>query len=725
MAQPEDRPEFQLGLTMSGAISAGAYTAGVFDFLIEALDQWELAREGKIPGVDPAKIPNHFVGLKVISGASAGAITAAVGAVALADQNQQPVYFDPETKLRTKYYLPKLYETWVVKPTLDAGDPKLPDFLTSTDIDGTPFSDDDDYSATSGIAKAAQWPASAVSLLNARLLDGIAKSALDVGAVRPPRAFVSARLHIYLTLTNLRGVPYQVLFEGGDYQMLSHGDRVHYAVTGLGGWQTSSRFSDGDLGRDIDAQSLADGRPNKQWKDFTICALASAAFPVGLAPRQIHALSKEYDGADAGAFRRFPDDALAECRQIEPAWSAGLVDFPFMTADGGTIDNDPFEYARFALKPDDLSARIDFCLKTVDRAVIMISPFPPNKPPLAAGKPTADVFSIAAALVPSLVDQARFKPSELALAANPDHGSRYLIAPRRVEADDTVDRYPIASGLLGGFGGFVALSFRDHDFQLGRRNCQQFLKGTFAVPAANERIACWPEGVKENFAAAETKEEKAGEKERNYRLLPLFGTAAKTVELPCWPSMSRRDFDALQKRIAGRFGAIAPVLLQNNVKGVLGWLLSLALLPGVGGIRKRALDFIEAAILTDLVRRNQIEGVGDLSDVPYLAPDDLREVLARLINSERKPRNAQEIAESLATLQANGPDERKIERALDALSARTGKPNLVWRAPWTGVGGKKLYAFADWKPGLWGGAILFCCSVLDRWRRDETGRPEI
>jgi hypothetical protein len=30
--------EFQIGLTMSGAISAGAYTAGVVDFLVEALE---------------------------------------------------------------------------------------------------------------------------------------------------------------------------------------------------------------------------------------------------------------------------------------------------------------------------------------------------------------------------------------------------------------------------------------------------------------------------------------------------------------------------------------------------------------------------------------------------------------------------------------------------------------------------------------------------------------
>jgi len=49
----ETKP-FQLGLVLAGAISAGAYTAGVLDFLFQALSEWEKDR-GK-PGV-----PNHRV----------------------------------------------------------------------------------------------------------------------------------------------------------------------------------------------------------------------------------------------------------------------------------------------------------------------------------------------------------------------------------------------------------------------------------------------------------------------------------------------------------------------------------------------------------------------------------------------------------------------------------------------------------------------------------------
>jgi predicted acylesterase/phospholipase RssA len=97
---------------MSGAISAGAYTAGVFDYLIQALDEWEKA----VAGVDPDAV--HSLGLKVLTGASAGAITAAIGALALADGERKLHVFEDAKSQKFPYYLPKLYEAWVVRPTL-------------------------------------------------------------------------------------------------------------------------------------------------------------------------------------------------------------------------------------------------------------------------------------------------------------------------------------------------------------------------------------------------------------------------------------------------------------------------------------------------------------------------------------------------------------------------------------------------------------------------------
>ena len=36
---------FEIGLTLTGSVSAGAYTAGVIDFLLQALDEWDKAKQ--------------------------------------------------------------------------------------------------------------------------------------------------------------------------------------------------------------------------------------------------------------------------------------------------------------------------------------------------------------------------------------------------------------------------------------------------------------------------------------------------------------------------------------------------------------------------------------------------------------------------------------------------------------------------------------------------------
>lgn len=76
--ESRDAETFELGLVMAGAISAGAYTAGVMDFMIQALDAWEAAKRR-----GDSKVPTHDVRLRVVTGASAGAMTVAIAAISL------------------------------------------------------------------------------------------------------------------------------------------------------------------------------------------------------------------------------------------------------------------------------------------------------------------------------------------------------------------------------------------------------------------------------------------------------------------------------------------------------------------------------------------------------------------------------------------------------------------------------------------------------------------
>ncbi|MDB5979863.1 MAG: putative patatin [Pseudomonas sp.] len=73
---------FEIGLVMAGAVSAGAYTAGVLDFLIEALDEWESEKRRVKGTVQEHSVPQHKVRIRVVTGASAGNLNAAILAVA-------------------------------------------------------------------------------------------------------------------------------------------------------------------------------------------------------------------------------------------------------------------------------------------------------------------------------------------------------------------------------------------------------------------------------------------------------------------------------------------------------------------------------------------------------------------------------------------------------------------------------------------------------------------
>ncbi|MBY6241691.1 patatin-like phospholipase family protein [Methylosinus sp. Sm6] len=693
------KQEFQIGLTMSGAISAGAYTAGVVDFLIEALEAWEKAREANTDGT----VPNHRVGIKVMSGASAGAITAAIGAIALVDEAKAGSFTHDGFVYR--YTLPKLYEAWVVKPTLDAGDPKIQDFLSLDDIEARP-PETEDFSRTSRTPYPAKNdPLPVVSLLNSRLLDDIAAGAISVGEVRGPRPYVSATLHVYLTLSNLRGVPWSLRFDGGDYHMISHGDRAHFVLQGAGAWATSSDFADNDTSRaELDLATIPDPANRNGWKDYAVCALGSSAFPVGLAPRLIDApLPQDYAG------RRYPNSDIAGLNNLAPQWPPAVVKetpFWFTCADGGIIDNDPFEYARFTLKKKATDQRILFDLHKADRAVVMISPFPEPKPIRNEGEPAMDIVSLFRSLMPSLIDQARFKPSELALAVDPDHGSRYLIGPRRV-VDGKPQRYGIASGLLGGFGGFVARAFRDHDYQLGRRNCQKFLMTAFAVPADHPIVTSWPQQLdKTPLEALPEASDRADA--ISYCLVPLYGSAKETVALPPWPQIAQADLDRLMERIGARFDRIAPLLVQQNVRGVLGLLLGFVLLPGVrnlpGLIKDKALSFTRLAILSDLVRRDQIRGWELPGDIG-VDPDDARLVIGELLDPAYDERNVEGIRKAAAPM-SQMLDAAAIERVLDRLKTARGKPYQVWEAPWRDKDGGRLYTLVSRRPDIVSRALI-------------------
>ena len=110
----DNKNVYEIGLAMAGAISAGAYSAGVVDFLFQALHEWELAKDEK-----PDTVPNHAVCVRAAAGASAGSITAALAAVAVAG-GLRPEKVDRPEEGQQPYrcVLPALYQAWVTLPDM-------------------------------------------------------------------------------------------------------------------------------------------------------------------------------------------------------------------------------------------------------------------------------------------------------------------------------------------------------------------------------------------------------------------------------------------------------------------------------------------------------------------------------------------------------------------------------------------------------------------------------
>lgn len=538
----QELPRFEIGLVSAGAISAGAYTAGVLDFLIEALDAWEEAK-----GKTPYAVPQHTAAIKVMSGASAGSIAGAITASILKYDFPHIRLGDQENGAQNP-----LYDSWVNMIDISG-------LLGTTDL------------------KSKKVP---VSLLDSTPLLTIAQKAINYGdGVNPKdRPYLCNPLRFIFTLTNLRGVPYSYNLQGNgpyDQTMTMHGDCLRFALHGIG--NIPARGLQGDE-YPLAYPSSASTKWEKQWGNpFAIAALASGAFPIGLAPRFLTRRTSDYDYIRVVVPG---ENGRPEVLSIVPNWTPTINPHPgdnydFMNVDGGTIDNEPVDLARIELAGGDPLARNPRDGISAARAILMIDPFTGADP---AGPKTPEDINLLNGgfkLLGALVDQARFKPEDIALANDDTVYSRFMIAPTRGDDAEASSGKAIACGSLGGFGGFLAKPFREHDFFLGRRNCQQFLAKHFSLPENNPLFARWTAEQKNRYRITKMRD---GATVSELPIIPLVdrldpyhpqGSSEATPPWPfraCIPASLR---DPIEERLDGLYDA-----LVTEWKGLLlklGW----------------------------------------------------------------------------------------------------------------------------------------------------------
>ncbi|MDQ6814176.1 MAG: hypothetical protein M3040_10590, partial [Bacteroidota bacterium] len=162
---------FYIGLCMAGAVSAGAYTAGVMDYLLEALEDWQRRKDAS-----EANTPSHKVVIPVIGGASAGGMTGIITASAI---NNRMVHITAPSCDFKEHPENKLYHCWVDL----LKDDMFPMLLETSDIKKKNIT----------------------SLLNSTFIDKLAKKVLQVDKENwlPTPSFLSSNLKIFTTLTNL------------------------------------------------------------------------------------------------------------------------------------------------------------------------------------------------------------------------------------------------------------------------------------------------------------------------------------------------------------------------------------------------------------------------------------------------------------------------------------------------------------------------------------------
>jgi len=189
---------FRIGVNMAGAVSAGAYTAGVLDFLTEALDAWYAAKS------NGEAVPMHEVSLEVLSGASAGGMCAAISA-AMIQGTFQHIHDTSLTGTSNTFY-----ESWVNR------------------IDITKLLETGDLQGDSPV----------FSLLDCTIIDEIADFAIAPVEPLQDRAYISKTLTLFLTLTNVTGIPYSLndVSEGSlEETTLYHADRLRFETILPGG----------------------------------------------------------------------------------------------------------------------------------------------------------------------------------------------------------------------------------------------------------------------------------------------------------------------------------------------------------------------------------------------------------------------------------------------------------------------------------------------------------
>jgi len=548
---------FHLGLCMAGSISAGAYTAGVVDYLIEALENWEKAK------VNEPDTPQHQVVIDLLCGASGGGITGAITQFALMDTMDHGKLNDDGVGY-TKPVNNILWDSWVelsggdvfgqILATNDIGDHDIRSVLNATFID------------------------TIAGNLNEYILKLAAKN-----TVLPP--FAGKAPEMFMTLFNITGINYELHSKAatgasaGVQYVSDHRDIAHFR------WTEGPYEDDGRMPVSL---------KNLEYLPVILdAAKATGAFPIGLKARMLTRKAKYiWDNPFFNRGKEFDKATIFLGKEITA--NDPEKNYTSINADGGTANNEPVELARDILlnmrdkKYNDVSltktvgtmtdlekteAKKEFLMNT---SILLIDPFPSSANNINTPDCNSDILL---KYIPSMVNamnsQLIFDAKDALDAYKKENYGLHIISPARKEVHASK---AIACGSLGGFGGFLDREFRVHDFFLGRHNCQSFLRKYFVVnlnepnPENRECMQAIIDSYNENPTAIKRF---AFTDENGLKLVPVIPDTSLRKPITLTVKDEALEYIEEAKLPNYRLKKLAPDFLDKYSKGIAGRYMSL------------------------------------------------------------------------------------------------------------------------------------------------------
>jgi len=542
--QPAKQP-FEIGLTLTGSVSAGAYTAGVIDFLLEALENWENKKQQNHAqfGDDYSQwdTPWHSIIVKGLSGASGGGVTCGMILNAIGgqiDPVSQPISGNAPNN--------DFYNAWVNGIGIDQ--------LTQTD------------DLTNG---------SSASILDGNIIPNIAGNILQPANFgnKLYRNYISESLRATITITNLRGIPYYLKNEGIGANQLVYYRNADYVKFAL---------NRNDQAGTADAVSIpyntADPCFSGGYAALKAACLATCAFPAAFPAQPVTQNTNMY-------FLRANSNNLA----LTPNQP-----YTFLSSDGGICNTNPFELLHTDMLPvgETSNPRNG---TDVERSIIIVAPLDTDMTVDSYDMTNNGLPAVLAQVIGAIRNEAEFTDEQISLALDEDIYSRFIIAPTRYDVSGTQVQTPAITGTtLQDFGAFLSQDFRQHDYFLGRMNAQLFFKKHFAIPY--DQIIQNPIFIPLNIPNNRQKFQNqlftdAGVE--YFCILPLEGSSAANLYNPQWPT-GKYDADKIQQEITTRLTAFT-----NNVVTSLGgnWFMRFVLKAIV---QSKVVKYLMNAIISGL-----------------------------------------------------------------------------------------------------------------------------